>query len=136
MPKLKDFNTTDKQARAWKKRITGAIETLKRPRVKMATTTLDKVANSMRKVGAASSVPLWEQKEGNSEAEYDNLRDIAEAAREGATGVPMSEETKKRLKAQTQTITTYLSNKNVNARAATRRDAVTTRSKRFADTSN
>ena len=60
--KLKDFNTTDKQARTWKKRITGAIKTLKR--AKMGTTTLDRVANAMNKVGAASGVPLWEQKEG------------------------------------------------------------------------
>ena len=61
MSKLKDFNPTDKQATTWKKRITGAMKTLKR--VKMGTTTLDKVAKAMRKVGAASTIPLWEQKE-------------------------------------------------------------------------
>ena len=74
----------------------------------MGTTTLDSVAKAMKKVGAASSVPLWEQKEGDSAAEYDNLRGIAEAAREGATGLPIAEEIGKRLKAQKQKITTYL----------------------------
>ena len=67
--KLKDFNTTDKQARTWKKPITGAIKTLKR--AKMGTTTLDRVAKAMKKVGAASAVPLWEQTEGDSAAELD-----------------------------------------------------------------
>ena len=42
----------------------------------MGTTTLDKVAKSTKKAGAASAVPLWEQKEGGRAAEYDNLRDI------------------------------------------------------------
>ena len=90
----------------------------------------------MKKVGAASTVPLWEQTEGESVDEYDNLRDIADAAREEATELPMAEETGKRLKAKNQKITAYLSNKNINARAAARREAVTTRSKRVADASN
>ena len=105
-------------------------------RAKMGTATLDRVAKAMKKVGAASTVPLWEQKEGDRAEEYDNLRDIAAAAREWTTGLPMTEETGKRLKAQKQKITAYLSTKNINARAAARREAVTTRSKRFADVSN
>ena len=48
----------------------------------------------------------------------------------------MSEETGRRLKAQKKMITAYLSAKNINARAAARREAVTKRSKRFADVSN
>ena len=32
-------------------------------------------------------VPLWEPKAGDRVETYDNLRDIAEAAREGATGL-------------------------------------------------
>ena len=48
----------------------------------------------------------------------------------------MAEETGKRLKAQKKLITAYLSAKNINARAAARREAVTKRSKRFADVSN
>ena len=134
MSKLKDFHTTDKQARTWKKRISGAIKALKW--AKRGTTTLVRVAKAMMRVGAASPVPLWEQKEGEREARYDNLRDIADAAKEGATGVPMSEETQKRLKAQKQKIATYLPNKNIDARTTARREAVTARSKRFADTSN
>ena len=89
----------------------------------------------MTKVGAASAVPLWEPKVGDTAEPYDNLRDIAAAARERGKGA-MSEETGKRLKAQKKRITAYLSSKNINARAAARREAVTKRSKRFADVSN
>ena len=59
-------------------------------RAKVGTASLDRVPKAMKKVGAASAVPLWEQKEGESAAGYGNLRDIAEAASEGATGLPMA----------------------------------------------
>ena len=96
--KLKDFNTTDKQARTWKKRIAGAIKAMEDAR--RGTATLDKVANVMKNVGASSVVPLWEPTVGDRVETYDNLRDISEAARERAPGVAMSEETGRRLKAQ------------------------------------
>ena len=107
--KLKDFNTTDKQARTWKKRINGAIKA--REDARRGTTTLDKVAKALKKVGATSVVPLWETKAEERAEAYDNLQDIAEAAREGETGVTMAEETGRRLKAQKQMITAYLSAK-------------------------
>jgi hypothetical protein len=51
--KLKDFNTTDKQARTWKKRITGAIKA--REDAKRGTATLDKVAAAVKKSGGSIS---------------------------------------------------------------------------------
>ena len=78
---------------------------------KGGTATLDRVAKAMKQVWAALEVPFWEQKEAEREAECDALRDIPDAAKEGATGVPMSVE---RLKAQKQSIARYLVNKNIN----------------------